>query len=392
MPKVLIMTSVIGGGHVFRDLAIAQELKKIMPSGYEFIFASGGNAYEMLQEEGVEVEKISALDFPVHLGTAQFFKFYFMMLRSEFLQILDLRRLIKKHHPVLVILDEYFFLTDYCRLRGIPVVFMCDFVGLPHYPFFRNPLRSLMERFFDVILTHWLARRANRWIFTGDIDHIPRDDWRVRAQKLGIIIVEPITKLQYTPPPTRTEARKKLGFAEDERVVTVTVGCIGAGEYLLKAANEAAAQLIHKVPGLRMELICGKGIDSGSLRRTAKPGVRVHDYVGNFQEFIAASDAAVVQGGLTSTIECLMIGLPMVVVPLSNHWEQANTARYVSEKFGVRKIDAKEVTAELLANALLELLNEPTRLKAQFRGDGHITAARAIASVLNFQDSASRVK
>jgi len=382
MPKILIMTSIIGGGHVFRDLAIAQELKKILPSDYECIFASGGNAYAMLLEEGVEVEKISALDFPVHSETAKFFKLYFMMLWSEFLQIFDLRRLIKEHQPALVILDEYFFLTDYCRLRKIPVVFMCDFVGIPNCPFFSNPPRSLMERLFDFLLTHWLSRRANRWIFTGDIDHIPRDDWRVRAQDLGIITVEPITKLQYTPPPTRTEARKKMGFGEDERVVIVTVGCTGAGEYLLKAANEAAAQLINAIPGLRMELICGKGIDSRTLRRAAKPGVRVHDYVRNFQEFIAASDAAVLQGGLTSTVECLMMGVPIVIVPLSNHWEQANTARYVSEKFRVRKIDAKEVTAELLADALLPLLNGPSRLKPQFSGDGHITAARAIASVI----------
>jgi UDP:flavonoid glycosyltransferase YjiC (YdhE family) len=106
---------------VFRDLAIAQELKKILPSGYEIIFASGGNAYEMLQEEGVRVEKISALDFPVHLGTADFFKFYFMMLWSEYHQILDLRRLIRKHRPALVVLDEYFFLSDYCACAGFPL-------------------------------------------------------------------------------------------------------------------------------------------------------------------------------------------------------------------------------------------------------------------------------
>lgn len=68
------------------------------------------------------------------------------------------------------------------------------------------------------------------------------------------------------------------------------------------------------------------------LRCAANPGVRVHDYVRNFQEFIAASDAAVLQGGLTSTMECLMMVVPMVIVPLSNHWEQANMARYVSEK------------------------------------------------------------
>jgi UDP-N-acetylglucosamine:LPS N-acetylglucosamine transferase len=302
MPKILIMTSVVGGGHVFRDLAIAQELKKILPSGYEIIFASGGNAYEMLQEEGVRVEKISALDFPVHLGTANFFKFYFVMLWSEYHQILDLRKLIRKYSPALVVLDEYFFLTDYCRLRGIPVVFICDFVGIPHCSFFSNPVRSLMERFFDVILTRWLARRADRWIFTGDGDHVSREDWRVRARNVGIMTVEPITKFQYTPPPTRHEARQKLGFDENDKVVMVTVGCTGAGEYLLKAANEATPLLTNKVPGLRMELICGKGIDSGPLRRTANPGVHVHDYVRNFQEFVAASDAAVLQCGLTSML------------------------------------------------------------------------------------------
>jgi UDP:flavonoid glycosyltransferase YjiC (YdhE family) len=119
MPKILIMTSAVGGGHVFRDLAIAKELGKILPTGYEVIFASGGNAYEMLKEEGVQVELISTLDIPVHLGTANFFKFYFSMLWSEFLQMFDLRRLINKHKPALVVLDEYFFLTDYCRCRGI---------------------------------------------------------------------------------------------------------------------------------------------------------------------------------------------------------------------------------------------------------------------------------
>jgi UDP-N-acetylglucosamine:LPS N-acetylglucosamine transferase len=239
-----------------------------------------------------------------------------------------------------------------------------------------------MERFFDVILTHWLARRADRWIFTGDSDHVPREDWRVRARNVGIVTVEPITKLQYTPPPTRQEARRNLGFGEHDRVVTVTVGCTGAGEYLLKAANEAMPLLMNKVPGLRMELICGKGIDSGVLRRTARSGVHVHDYVRNLQEYFAASDAAVLQCGLTSTAECLMLVIPIVVVPLSNHWEQANTARYVSEKFGVKRIEAVQVTAEVLADAMLELLNQPSQPKSPFRGDGHIAAARTIAEVL----------
>ena len=281
MSYILILTSVVGGGHVFRDLAIAQELKKILPARYEMVFASGGNAYEMLREEGIPAERISAMDFPAHLGTADIFRFYLEMLWSEYHQILDLRRLIKKYRPALVVLDEYFFLVDYCRLRRLPVVFMSDFVGLPHCSFFRNPVRSILERVFDFLLAHWMPRRADRWIFTGDSEHIPREDWRVRARDVGIVTVEPITKLQYTPPPTRKEARQKLGFGDNDRVVIVTVGCSGAGEYLLQAANKAMSLLREGVPGLRMELICGKGIDSGELRRTAWPGVHVHDYIRN---------------------------------------------------------------------------------------------------------------
>jgi UDP-N-acetylglucosamine:LPS N-acetylglucosamine transferase len=165
-------------------------------------------------------------------------------------------------------------------------------------------------------------------------------------------------------------------------VVTVTVGCTGAGEYLLKAANDAMPLLMNKVPGLRMELVCGKGIDSGALRRTAGPGVHVHDYVRNLQEYFAASDAAILQCGLTSTTECLMLGVPIAVVPLANHWEQANTTRYVSEKFGVKRIEADQATAEVLADAMLELLNNPSQPQSPFRGDGHIAAARTIAEVL----------
>jgi len=202
------------------------------------------------------------------------------------------------------------------------------------------------------------------------------------------VIVEPITKLQYTPPPTRKEARDKLGFNNSEKVVTVAVGCAGVGEYLLNAANAAAPLLAEIVPELRMELICGKGIDSDSLRRIADSHVRIHDYVRNYHEFIAASDAALLQSGLTTTLECLMAGVPMVVVPLANHWEQANVARYVTEKFKIRKIDADQITPETLSDAIFELLNSPDPPKSPFRGDGHVLAARSIADVLKIESPA----
>ncbi len=380
--RVLILTSCVGGGHVFRDLAIARELACNLPPDHEIVFASGGAAYEMLAAEGVHVEEIAGMPFPAHLGTAGFFRLYLAVLWSELKQLFDLRRLVAKYRPKLVILDEYFFLTDYCRAKGIPVVFMSDFAGVPQLPFFRNPVRASLEKFFDWWLAKWLPRRTNEWIFIGDPRHIPTQQWRDRARERGIRIVEPITKLQYTKAPARDAARNKLGFADDEKVVTIAVGCTDAGRYLLEAANDVSARLRERFPTLRMELVCGMSIDPTELARRAGPGVHVRGYVRNFEELLAASDAAVVQCGLTTATECLMIGVPMIVVPLANHWEQQNTARYVEEVSPFESIPADALTPQRLAEGLEKLLESAPRAGVVYRGDGHVRAAKLIAEVV----------
>ena len=379
---VLVLTSCLGGGHVFRDLAIGRELERLLPPGHRIVFASGGAAYRMIAEEGVPVEEIAGMRFPAHLGTVDFLKVYFAVLTSELKQLFDLRRLLKKYRPELVVLDEYFFLADYCRWKGIPVVFMSDFVGVPREPFLRSPLRALLERFFDWWLSGWLPRRVARWIYIGAPQLIPSAAWRERSQRRGLDFVEPISKLQYTPPPGRDEARRRLGISPGTRVVTVSVGCSEVGGYLLDAANQASEVLRGAFPDLTMELVCGMGIDSSELARKAKPGVRVHGYVRNLEELLAASDAVVAQCGLTTTTECLMIGVPTLLVPLANHWEQQNTARYAAEVAGCESLSADRVTAATLAEKIGDLLQKGRRPTTAFRGDGHVRAAQLIAGAL----------
>jgi UDP-N-acetylglucosamine:LPS N-acetylglucosamine transferase len=375
--KILVLTSCIGGGHVFRDLAIGKELEKLLPD-HDIVFASGGAAYKMLAAEGVQVEELAGMSFPAHLGTASFFMLYIHVLWSELKQFFDLRRLVAKHQPSLVVLDEYFFLADYCLAKGIPTVFMSDFVGVPQLPFFKNPARALLERFFDWWAASYLPRRVHGWIFIGDEKHIPTQAWRDRARARGIKFVEPITKVQYTKAPTREEARAEFGFAEGEHVVTVAVGCTEVGRYLLDAANDAATSLRKSFPALRMELVCGMSIPHEELAARANEGVRVHGYLRNLERLFAASDAAAVQCGLTTSTECLMIGVPTMVVPLANHWEQENTARYLHEMHGWDRISADKITADKLASGVTQLLERDRRAEMPFEGDGHVKAAKLI--------------
>ena len=382
MPNILILTSVVGGGHVFRDIAIASELKKLLPLGYEIIFASGANAFQMLKDEGLRVEKLEGVTFPVNLGTINFLKFYLILLWSEFIQSFQLRKLLKKYKPELIILDEFFFLTDYCKSWKIPVVFMCDFIGVPRSPFLSNPFRSSLETFFDWLLSSHLPKRADKWVYIGDPDHIPRKEWRSRIDNEKILPVEPITKLQYTAPPSREAARRELCFKKDETVITVTVGCSGTGEYLLKAVNNAVPQLQKSIKKLRVELICGYGIDPGNLEFKPEQGVNVLGYVKNIETFYAGSDAVVIQSGITTATECLMIGTPMIAVPITNHWEQEHTAKYLEKKTGTLIVQGKDVSPDVMANAIEKLLITRGEKQSFFKGNGHQIAAKKIVEIL----------
>jgi UDP-N-acetylglucosamine:LPS N-acetylglucosamine transferase len=336
----------------------------------------------MIAAEGFEVEKMASIDFPDQGGHVDFFDLYLDVMAAEFWQLLDLRRLIRSHQPSLIVLDEIFFLSDYCRFRRIPVVFVCDFLGVPRVPYRQHVVRAALERFYDWFLSSWLPRRVDRWVFVGDAAVASRPEWIERAKRNGILLTEPVTKLQYSPPPNRLEARHRLGLAEEDQVVTAAVGCSGTGLYLMEALVAALPSLRARLPRLRLQLLCGHGIDPNAVR----PGVdetvaTVRGYVRNPETYLAASDAVAIQSGLTTTMECAMLGLPMLVVSLNGHWEQQSTACYAREQYGARWFQADELTPEGVTEALAELLVRP-RQRSPYQGDGHLRVAAAIAELL----------
>ena len=51
-------------------------------------------------------------------------------------------------------------------------------------------------------------------------------------------------------------------------------------------------------------------------------GLEVHGFVPDLYRHLAACDLAVVQGGLTTTMELTAAGTPFIYVPLRHHFEQ----------------------------------------------------------------------
>jgi predicted glycosyltransferase len=103
-------------------------------------------------------------------------------------------------------------------------------------------------------------------------------------------------------------------------VCLVAVGGSGVGSDLLRRVIAAYPEARRRVPDLTMVVVAGPRISPASLR--ACDGVTILPYVRDLHRHLAACDVAVVQGGLTTTMELTANRRPFLYFPLRGHFEQ----------------------------------------------------------------------
>lgn len=112
------------------------------------------------------------------------------------------------------------------------------------------------------------------------------------------------------------EARRALGIAEQGPVLAVLPGSRhGELKYLAEPFARSAAWLAQRVPNLRFAVPIAKvGLRAEfeeALKRHA-PGLQWHLFDGRSREVMQAADVVLLASG-TATLECLLLGRPMVV-------------------------------------------------------------------------------
>src|SRR5207253_9373112 len=141
----------------------------------------------------------------------------------------------------------------------------------------------------------------------------------------------------------------------DEQVCIVTVGGSGVGGHLLRRVIEAFPAAKERVPALRMIVVAGPRIDPATLPQTE--GLEVRRYVHELYRHLAACDLAVVQGGLTTTMELTANRRPFIYFPLQHHFEQNFHVRHRLHQYGAgRSMNFEEATPDRLAAAVVEEL------------------------------------
>jgi predicted glycosyltransferase len=152
------------------------------------------------------------------------------------------------------------------------------------------------------------------------------------------------------------------------------------GGHLLGRVIAAFPEAKQRVPDLRMIVVTGPRIDPASL--PAHDGLEIRPYVHELYRHLAACDLAVVQGGLTTTMELTAAGRPFLYFPLRHHFEQNLHVRHRLQRYHAgRCMDYQTASPADIATAIaIEIGRNVDYLPVAT--DGAARAAKLIAELL----------
>jgi pimeloyl-ACP methyl ester carboxylesterase/predicted glycosyltransferase len=396
--RALFVSSPIGLGHALRDVAIARELRRLVP-GLEIDWLAQHPVTCVLEAEGERVHPASALlaseSRHIESESAEHDLHCFEAIRrmDEILiaNFMVFHDLVRSEPYDLWLSDEAweidYYLHENPELKRAPYVWLTDFVGWLPMPGADERERLLTADYNAEMIGH-IARFPHvrdRALFVGAPDDIVPD--RFGAQ---LPLIREWTEQHFTFPGyitgfdapefvDRTALREDLGYGADEQVCVVSVGGSGVGEHLLRRVMAAFPEAKRRVPQLRMIVVAGPRIDPAALPDV--PGVEVLRYVHRLHRQLFACDLAIVQGGLTTTMELTAARRPFLYFPLRHHFEQNIHVPHRLHRYGSGcRMDYTTATPELIADAIAASIGREVSCRP-VETDGAQRAAALIAEL-----------
>jgi pimeloyl-ACP methyl ester carboxylesterase/predicted glycosyltransferase len=398
--RALFVSSPIGLGHAWRDVAIADELRRQLP-GIEVEWLAQQPVTTVLEARGEQIHpasaELAAESDHVDREAGEHDLHAFQMLRrmDEILcaNFMVFHDLVRDEQFDVWVGDEAWevdhFLHENPELKSAPYVWLTDFVGYLPMPDGGEREAFLTADYNAEMMEHVerLPRVRDRAIYVGEPDDLVPErfgpglpairDWTERHYSMSGYV--PGFDPAALPP--REVLRAQLGYAPDERLCVVSVGGSGVGEPLLRRVVEALPLARERVPGLRMLAVTGPRIDPSSL--PAMDGLEVRGYVHELYRQLAACDVAVVQQGLTTTMELVLAGRPFLSLPLAHHFEQRYHVRHRLDRHGATDwLDWDDATPEAIASAIGRLAGTSPDY-APVAADGAARAASMIAELID---------
>jgi pimeloyl-ACP methyl ester carboxylesterase/predicted glycosyltransferase len=397
--RALYISSPIGLGHARRDVAIADELRRLHPD-LEVDWLAQHPVTKVLESRGERIHPASAYlasesehiesESAEHdLHCFQAWRRMDEILVANFMVFHDVAR----DEPYdLWIGDEAweldYFLHENPELKTAAYAWLTDFVGWLPMPDGGEHEADLTADYNAEMIEHIARypRLRDRAIFVGDPDDIVPErfgpdlpvirDWTEQHYDFAGYI----TGFDPCALADRDSLRGELGYSPDEAVCIVTVGGSGVGAHLLRRVVAAFPEAKRLVPALRMIVVTGPRIDPAGFQSHDR--LEIRSYVHDLYRHLAACDLAVVQGGLTTAMELTANRRPFLYFPLRHHFEQNFHVRHRLERYGAgRAMDFDRDGPHEIAAAIADEIGRIVDYRP-VDSSGASRAAAAIAELL----------
>jgi UDP-N-acetylglucosamine--N-acetylmuramyl-(pentapeptide) pyrophosphoryl-undecaprenol N-acetylglucosamine transferase len=323
------------GGHLFPGIAVAEALQE---RGHEVMLLISEKDIDSVALSGrtnFRVEKLPTVGLP------SFFSPAFFGFTRRFFESLSLCRSI------------------YRKFKPHAVLGMGGFTSTA--PVLAGRIRGIATFIHE---SNAVPGKANRW--TARV---------VNAVMLGFKECAPFfpkIRTEITGTPVRTElvhldrvdARRKLGLQENLPTVLVMGGSQGAS-----GINQALIKALPFLQGVPLQVIHLSGARDERLVADNYRRENVPAYIGAFhhrmEEVYSASDLVVARAGAASLAEFASFSLPGILIPFpyATDDHQTRNAEIYAHADAAILFKQSEISGELLARKIRELMQSPERLQ-----------------------------
>ncbi len=397
--RALFLSSPIGLGHARRDLAIAAELRQIEPD-LEVVWLAQDPVTRVLAQAGEVIHPASEwlASESGHIASEasghELHCFQALRRMDEILvaNFMIFQEVVEEGLYDLVVADEAWDVDYYWHenpeLKRGAHAWLTDFVG--YLPMLEGGDReAFLTADYNAEMIEHIARYPrirDRSVFVGNPDDIYPAEFGPGLPKIRDWTETHFDFSGYITgfdPPTADQVgewREEFGYAPDEKICIVTVGGSGVGRDLLEKVIDSYEHARELEPALRMVAVTGPRIDPGSLPEVE--GLDVRGYIPDLHRHLSACDVAVVQGGLTTTMELTAARRPFLYFPLRNHFEQNYHVRHRLDQYGAgRYMEYASSGPEEIAAAIAGEMARPVNYRPVETG-GAARAAQLIAELL----------
>jgi len=397
--RALYVCSPIGLGHARRDVAIARELRRLVPD-LEIDWLAQHPVTRVLAEENERIHPVSAElaneSHHIESESAEHDLHAFQAIRrmDEILcaNYMVFDDLVSEEQYDLWIADEGweidYYLHENPDRKRAAYVWLTDFVGWLPMPDGEEREAFVTADYNAEMIEHIarFPRVRDRALFVGNPDDVVPESF---GPDLPLIrdwtddhfefpgYVSGFDPAEFAD---RERLRAELGYRPGEHVCIVTVGGSGVGEALLRRVISAVPEARKLVPDLRVIVVAGPRIDPASLPQV--DGLELRAYVHQLYKHFAACDLAIVQGGLTTSMELTANRRPFLYFPLRHHFEQNFHVCHRLDRYGAgRRMDFETDGPADIAAAIAEEIGREVDY-VPVETDGAARAAARIAELL----------